>query len=136
MDLPPIWAWVTGGTTGFLFDPPTMARLEGAPWGVVGTTVYSRDDMTTRFRPSGTSWVAWRCFEHRPAGRFRFARSPPSHFSVSGQPLLPQRSEAEWLVSRVKEEIPRNPGIVSREFIEGDERSLRFHEALVAASRK
>ncbi|MCX6952959.1 MAG: hypothetical protein NTV51_12455 [Verrucomicrobia bacterium] len=39
-DLPPLTGWITGGTTGFLFDPPGMARLDGAPWALPGTTVY------------------------------------------------------------------------------------------------
>ncbi len=40
IDLPPIWSWITGGTTGFLFDPSRFARFDGEPWGLPGTTVY------------------------------------------------------------------------------------------------
>jgi len=39
-DLPPIWRWLTGGQTGFYFDPPQMAQLDGGAWGLPGTPVY------------------------------------------------------------------------------------------------
>ena len=39
-DLPPIWRWLTGGQTGFYFDSPQMAQLDGAAWGLPGTPVY------------------------------------------------------------------------------------------------
>jgi len=39
-DLPPIWRWLAGGQTGFYFDPPQMAQLNGGAWGLPGTPVY------------------------------------------------------------------------------------------------
>ena len=40
MDLPPIWAWVTAGKTGFYWDGPRLQPAAGAAWGLPGTTVY------------------------------------------------------------------------------------------------
>jgi len=39
-DLPPIWRWITGGQNGPYFDPPQIAQLDGAAWGLPGTPVY------------------------------------------------------------------------------------------------
>jgi hypothetical protein len=91
--------------------------------------------VTTQFTPKGTSWIAWRCFEERPAGRIRFAHTAPSYFVVAGEPLRPRRVEAEWLVARVREEIARSRGIVPPEFLAGYERSLKVYEAHAANAR-
>jgi hypothetical protein len=40
MALPPAYRWLTGGATGFFFEPARMARLEPAAWGVAGREVY------------------------------------------------------------------------------------------------
>ena len=40
MVLPPAYRWITGGTTGFFFEPARMARLDPAPWGIAGRAVY------------------------------------------------------------------------------------------------
>lgn len=92
--------------------------------------------VTTRFQPRGTSWLAWRCFEPRPAGRFRFAHSAPWYFTVPGQPLRPRRVEAEWLVTRVKEEIARSRGVVPDGFLADYERALGFYEELATRARE
>lgn len=92
-------------------------------------------EITTRFQPRGTSWLAWRCFEQRAAGRIRFAHTAPWHFDVPGEPLRPRRAEAEWLVARVKEEIARSRDVVPREFLAEYERALKIYEAHAASAR-
>eukprot|EP00913_Durusdinium_trenchii_P035312 g33042.t1 len=51
----------------------------------------SRIDEAVRLE--GTSWVAVRCFENRPGGKFRFAHTSPVWFDVKGKPLRPRRAE-------------------------------------------
>lgn len=87
-----------------------------------------QSEIATTFRPRGSSWVAWRCFESRPGDRIRFAHTAPWHFEVSGQPLRPRRAEAAWLVRRVQEEIARNRGVAPPDLIADFERALKFYE--------
>ena len=93
------------------------------------------NEVTHRYRPKGSGWIAWRCFEQRPGGRFRFAHTAPWHFTVSGHPLRPRRPEAEWLVGRVKEEIARSRDVAPRSLIEDYERALAIYEQLAANAR-
>lgn len=94
-----------------------------------------RDEVATRLRPDGNAWFAWRCFERRPAGRFRFAHSAPWYVTAPGRPLRPRRVEADWLVARVKEEIARSRGVVPDGFIAEYERALRIYEELARQAR-
>ena len=82
------------------------------------------------FNPPSSSWLAWRCFEKRPSGRFRFAHTAPWHFEVSGKPLRPRRAETEWLASRVKEEIARSGGIAPESLLDDYRRALEVYEKL------
>ena len=93
------------------------------------------NELTTRFRPDGSAWVAWRCFEERPGGRIRFAHTAPWHFNVAGQPLRPRRTEADWLVARVKDEIARSRGVVTADLLAHYERALTFYQAVAAQAR-
>jgi hypothetical protein len=92
-------------------------------------------EITAPFRPRGSSWIAWRCFEKLPAGRIRFAHTAPWHFTDPGQPLRPRRVEADWLVTRVKEEIARSRGVVTADLLADYERALKIYEALAANAR-
>jgi hypothetical protein len=94
-----------------------------------------RSEVATRFFPRGTSWIAWRCFESRPAGRIRFAHTAPWYFEVAGEPLRPRRAEAEWLVDRVKQEIARSRDVVPREFLAEYGRALKIYEGHAANAR-
>jgi hypothetical protein len=78
--------------------------------------------------------LAWRCFEKRPANRFRFAHTGPWHFEVAGQPLRPRRDESQWLVTRVKEEIARSRGVVPQTLIEDYERALKIYEEIAKSA--
>jgi peptidoglycan/xylan/chitin deacetylase (PgdA/CDA1 family) len=91
--------------------------------------------VTTRFQPKETSWVAWRCFEKRAGGRFRFAHTAPWHFEVAGRKIRPRKVEADWLVSRVKEEIARSQGIAPENLIEDYRRALKAYEEIAATAR-
>jgi hypothetical protein len=93
----------------------------------------------TRFRQplqlEGTSWVALRCFEPRPAGRFRFAHTAPRWFDVPDRPLRPRREEVTFLVRRVQEQLERNTGKLPAEALAEYRQALAAYEALLPTSR-
>ena len=91
--------------------------------------------VSTRFNPSTTSWLAWRCFEKEPGNRFRFAHTAPWHFEVPGKPLRPRHAEAEWLVTRVKDEIARSQGIAPENLINDYRRALDSYERIAGSAR-
>jgi len=91
--------------------------------------------LTSTFKPEMSSWLAWRCFEKRPGGRIRFAHTAPWHFPVVGSSVRPRRVEADWLVSRVKEEIARSQGIAPAELIEDYQRALKIYEQIALTAR-
>lgn len=117
---------VVNGQVAQQFRPDNTPR----PLGGFQTSV------TTSFRPTTTGWVAWRCFEQRPQGRFRFAHTAPWYFQVPDQPLRPRREEAEWLVQRVKEEIQRSEKVAPASLIEDYRRALQFYEQRAQVSLK
>ncbi len=93
------------------------------------------NNVSTRWAPAGTSWLAWRCFEKRAEGRFRFAHTAPWHFEVPGKPLRPRNAEAQWLVQRVKEEIQRSRGIAPSELIEAYGRAQKIYEQIAQTAQ-
>ena len=113
--------------------------------GQIDTTLYP----TSAPRPQGgfhtpiasvvsvdrSGWVAVRAFEQNAAGRVRFAHSSPVFIEVAGRPLLPRREEIEYLTVRVREEITRNEGVVSREALDEFRRALEFYESIAAKVR-
>ena len=60
-----------------------------------------------------TSWIALRCFESRPNGRFRFAHTAPWHIQHGAEVISPKRAEIDWLVARVTAEIERGERLLS-----------------------
>jgi hypothetical protein len=91
--------------------------------------------ISTGFSPKTSSWLAWRCFEKRPANRLRFAHTAPWHFEIPGQPLRPRRMEADWLVARVKEEIARSQGVAPENLIEDYRRALEIYESIAKTAQ-
>jgi hypothetical protein len=116
---------IVNGIVSQRFEPQNKKAATGSFETVV----------STQFSPKETSWLAWRCFEKRPGGRFRFAHTAPWYFEVPGQALRPRRAEAEWLVTRVKEEIARSRGIAPESLIEDYQRSLEIYEQLAKTAR-
>ena len=116
---------VANGVVIKRWTPPQAA---GATGGFEAT-------LTHAFVPETDSWVAWRCFETRAAGRFRFAHTAPWHFSVPGKPLRPRQEEVDWLATRVREEIQRSQGVAPPSLIEDYRKALRFYESLGARSQ-
>lgn len=78
---------------------------------------------------SGSGWFALRCFEGRPAGGFAFAHTSPWRVDVEGSPLRPQKRQAEYFLSRVREEVGRNKGVIP------EEAQKEFEAALVEWQR-
>ena len=83
----------------------------------------------------GSSWVAVRCFEDRPDGRVRFAHSGPFHVDVDGRPLRPRRSEVEYLVRRVEEQVERSKGVLPGPALEEYRGALRAYRTIAETAR-
>jgi hypothetical protein len=75
----------------------------------------------------GTRWVALRVWEME-GDRPRFAHTAPVWFEVPGQPLSARREEAEWLASRVREEITRSRDLLPAAALAEYEQALQFYE--------
>lgn len=67
---------------------------------------------------SGSSWLAVRCFEDRPAAKVAFAHSNPVYVDVAEHPLRPRKRDVEYLLERVESEIIRNEGVLPEESLE------------------
>ncbi|HRI16849.1 MAG TPA: CehA/McbA family metallohydrolase [Verrucomicrobiota bacterium] len=116
---------IVNGAVSRRFDPQNTRTPEGA----------YQTKVATGFKPAGTSWLAWRCFETRPQGRFRFAHTAPWNFEVAGQPLRPRRDETDWLISRVNEEITRSQSIAPPGLIDDYRKALAAYERIAANAR-
>jgi hypothetical protein len=90
---------------------------------------------SSSFQPETSSWLAWRCFEKRAGGRTRFAHTAPWHFDIPSRPLRPRRAEADWLISRVKEEITRSRGVAPENLINDYHRALALYEEIAKNAR-
>ena len=66
----------------------------------------------SNFEGSSSYWVAVRCWEERPNGRFRFAHTAPYYLDRPDKPLLPKRAEVRYFIRRMQEEIARNKKVL------------------------
>ena len=81
--------------------------------------------------PAGDSgWLAVRCWEDRPGGRFRFAHTAPWHVEVPGRPPRPWAEDKAYLVARVSAEIERSKGVLPADAIAEYEAALAAYRAL------
>ncbi|MCZ7636301.1 MAG: CehA/McbA family metallohydrolase [Verrucomicrobia bacterium] len=79
----------------------------------------------------GSAWVAVRCWEPREQGRVRFAHTAPWFFDVAGAPVRPRRTEVEFLVQRVRDEIERSAGVLPAEALAEYRQALIAYEGLL-----
>lgn len=80
---------------------------------------------------AGSGWIAVRVFESRADKRVRFAHSSPVHIDVPEKPLRPRRSESEYLVRRMEEELDRNRDVLKPEALEEYREALKIYQGLV-----
>jgi hypothetical protein len=80
------------------------------------------------FQESG--WMAVRCWEDRPDGRFRFAHTAPWHVEIKDRPLLPRAEEREFFVGRMKAEMDRSRSVLPPDAYAEYEGALEFYENL------
>ena len=86
-------------------------------------------------RLSGTSWIALRCWENRAGGRPRFAHTAPAWFDVDRAPLRPKREEVDWLITRMKEQITFNTGVLPPAAVDEYRRALSIYERIAESAR-
>ncbi len=86
-------------------------------------------------RVAGTSWIALRCWETRTGGRPRFAHTTPAWFDVDHAPLRPKREEIEWLITRMKEQVTLNTGVLPPAAVDEYQRALFTYERIAENAR-
>ncbi len=77
-----------------------------------------------------SGWVAVRCWEDRPHGRFRWAHTAPWHIEIPGKPRQLRREEKEFLVSRMRLEIERSQNVLPPEAQAENRTALAAYEQL------
>lgn len=82
-----------------------------------------------------TSWIAVRCFENRPNGRFRFAHTAPWHVQNGNELVRPKRHEIDWLIDRVKTEIARSEALLPPVGREEYQQALQAYEEIARRAR-
>ncbi|MCH8830228.1 MAG: CehA/McbA family metallohydrolase [Planctomycetes bacterium] len=90
-------------------------------------------DVTVKL--DGSSWVAVRCFENRPNGKFRFAHTAPVYFDVKSYPLYPKRAEVRYFIRRMQEEIVRNKNTLKPDQIAEFRKALRIYRNIEKRAR-
>jgi len=85
---------------------------------------------STELTLAESGWLAVRCWEDRPAGRFRWAHSAPWHVTVPGKPLQPRREEKEFLVGRMEAELARSRSLLAPEALAEYDRALARYRSL------
>lgn len=78
----------------------------------------------------GSGWLAVRCWEERPDGRFRWAHTAPWYVDVPGRPLQPRPEEKAFLVERMRLEIERSRGVLPPEAQAENELALAAYQKL------
>ena len=83
------------------------------PVNASGSSGEYRNAFEEEIRAEESCWLAVRCFERIPGGRFRFAHTGPFYFEAADKPLRPRKREVRFLVDRIEAQIARNEGILS-----------------------
>ncbi|MBI3855421.1 MAG: hypothetical protein HY293_06995 [Planctomycetes bacterium] len=80
-------------------------------------------------------WVAARCVEDRPDGRFRWAHSAPTYVELGDKPIRPRREEVLFLVRRMEDELERNKGVLTPEAMAEYQEALEFYKGKMKEAR-
>jgi hypothetical protein len=91
--------------------------------------------ISARVELNGSGWIAARCFEHRPEGRFRFAHTAPFHIEVENRPLRPRKVEVDFLAGAVETELERSRSVLPPEAIAEYEEALASYRKLGGNAR-
>ncbi len=84
---------------------------------------------------NASSWIAVRCFEQRPEGRWRFAHTGPFHVEVEGKPLKPRKEEISFLIDRMRKQIERNEGVLPEEALDEYRKALSIYQDIARSAR-
>jgi len=82
-----------------------------------------------------SSWIAIRCFEHRPDGRSRFAHTGPFHVEVKGKPLQARKAEIDFLIKRMQKQIGRNEGVLPEEALDEYRQALEIYQTIARSAK-
>lgn len=93
------------------------------------------NSINARVGLDGSGWIAVRCFELRPEGRFRFAHTAPVHVEVEGRPLRPRKVEVEYLAGAVEQELVRSRGVLPEAAVREYEEALAIYRRIAETAR-
>jgi hypothetical protein len=126
---------------GTLVSQAPMAFIEVLQDGVAVRTLMPQNRSTPEGAHTSTfstevsfdqsGWLAVRCWEERPNGRFRWAHTAPWHIEVADQPVRPRREEQAFLVERMNFEIARSRALLPPEALAEYEHALAAYQLLV-----
>ncbi|MCI0680882.1 MAG: CehA/McbA family metallohydrolase [Gemmataceae bacterium] len=126
--------------TGTVHSAQPLDRIEIVVNGVVAKTLQPANRKTERgghespidaeVAASGSSWLAVRCWEPRPGGRWRYAHTAPWHVRVEGMPLRPRRAETDFLIGRVTSQIERSRPVLPAAALAEYEQALRVYQKI------
>jgi len=121
------------GPTEIIRNGETIARMSAQPIlhedGSYGA-VFEHD-----IRIDETSWVAVRYLERRAEGRLRFAHSGVFHFKVPGTTNRPRKSEIDFLIGRMNEQLERSQGVLKKPAIAEYEQALKTYKDIAKNAR-
>lgn len=103
---------------GTVVSEEALAFIEVLHDGVAVRTIMPQNRATpagaressfeTEIAAERSGWLAVRCWEERPGGRFRWAHTAPWHIEMPGRPLRPRAEEKAFLVGRMQLELERS----------------------------
>jgi len=94
---------IVNGEIRETIKPSNTPRAEGGFHSPVQASV----------KADGTSWIAVRCLERLPSGRFRYAHTAPVHVDIPARPLAPRKVEIAYFLERIETELRRNTGVLT-----------------------
>jgi hypothetical protein len=99
------------------------------PSGAYSSTINEKIDIAT------SSWIAIRCFEHLVNRRCRFAHTGPFHVEVEGRPLQARKTDIDFLIKRMQEQIKRNEGVLPGEALNEYRQALKIYQKIAWSAK-
>ena len=109
---------IHNGTPARLLRPQNRRTPDGA----------YENTFTDSIALEGSGWLAVRCWEDRPEGRFRYAHTAPWHIEIPGKPLLAPPEDRAHLVTRMRDEIERSRSVLPADALAEYEHALAVYE--------
>lgn len=131
--------------TGNTYSERPLTAIEIVVNGEVAATVRPANNRTrtggfensiqARVELKESGWIAVRCFEERPEGRFRYAHTAPFHVKAGDQPVRPSQAEVDYLIGAVEGELTRSRDLLPPAAIAEYEEALAAYRVIKERAR-